>query len=86
MTKSKVKQEQEEQERRDIEFMHTIENNTTGNWLCGIRSNDQDRPSQIWGHADTEETAEKYMMLRYNRNGGEIPHRLLDEVGWWRND
>ena len=83
MTKSKRQRDLEQRGQIERDIMVRYEADQTRRWKCGIRVSDAARADSIWASADTEAEAEVYMKLRYARNGGVIPHRLLDEVGWW---
>lgn len=83
MTKKEQKRLDREKEQEERQFMQSIEVNKEGDWFCGILSRYGEGSDTIFGIAKTEADAKRYMELRYNRNGGVIPHRLFDQVSWW---
>ena len=82
--------ETEEQERLQEKrnFMARLEGNgDTLPWKCGIFDHTSSKAHHVFASANTEEEAERYMMLRAEQNGGVIPHRLVQqEVGWWYDE
>jgi hypothetical protein len=83
MTKKQLQKIALEKDREEREFMQSIEANKEGDWMCGILARYGEDSDTIFGIAKTEADAERYMKLRSDRNGGIIPHRLFDQVGWW---
>jgi hypothetical protein len=85
MTKSKSRIAFEQQDAEERAFMQRLEADKERSWKCGIYDPGKGQAVRIFASADTEPDAERYMLLRYNRNGGVIPHRLTHEVGWWQD-
>jgi hypothetical protein len=84
--KCKAQLEWEAQEAADRAWMREQEARTDGPWLCGLRGVTPDL-TDIWATCLTEQDAERYMMMRHDRNGGVMPHRLgVQDVGWWPRD